>query len=122
MDDGNFVPVGEWADRAACKGKTDLFFSHRGDQSSVRKAKKICNICEVKPECLEHALHNFERYGIRAGLGPRALSKERMRRGIAQRQNQPFEHGTRSRYVRGCRCDDCRAAQTKYQRKWRETL
>jgi len=25
-----------------------------------------------------------------------------------------FEHGTRARYVRGCRCDSCRAANTAY--------
>lgn len=27
------------------------------------------------------------------------------------------EHGTRSRYVRGCRCDDCRAANRTYARR-----
>jgi hypothetical protein len=26
------------------------------------------------------------------------------------------EHGTRSRYLRGCRCSDCRAANADYRR------
>lgn len=29
-------------------------------------------------------------------------------------------HGTRSRYLAGCRCDDCTAAQRLYQRRYRE--
>ena len=31
-------------------------------------------------------------------------------------------HGTRSRYKHGCRCDDCRAANTAYQRQRRHAL
>jgi hypothetical protein len=31
-------------------------------------------------------------------------------------------HGTRKRYGAGCRCDDCRAAQRLYQRRYRERL
>ena len=27
-------------------------------------------------------------------------------------------HGTRSKYTTGCRCDDCRAANTAYQADW----
>jgi hypothetical protein len=29
-------------------------------------------------------------------------------------------HGTRQRYGAGCRCDDCKAAQCAYQRRYRE--
>lgn len=29
-------------------------------------------------------------------------------------------HGTRSKYTTGCRCDDCRAANTAYQADWAE--
>lgn len=37
----------------------------------------------------------------------------------ANRGRREFEHGTTSRYRQGCRCDDCRAAKTREQRKWR---
>lgn len=30
-----------------------------------------------------------------------------------------FEHGTVSRYRQGCRCEECRAANTRELRKWR---
>jgi hypothetical protein len=30
------------------------------------------------------------------------------------------KHGTRQRYGGGCRCDDCKAAQRAYQRRYRE--
>ena len=30
------------------------------------------------------------------------------------------EHGSTSRYVSGCRCDECRAANTAHVRAWRE--
>ena len=29
-------------------------------------------------------------------------------------------HGTRSTYVRGCRCDDCRRAHSQYAAQWRK--
>lgn len=29
------------------------------------------------------------------------------------------QHGTRSRYRKGCRCDDCRKAETEYRRRYR---
>ena len=32
------------------------------------------------------------------------------------------EHGTRARYVRGCRCQACRAANAAYQRGWRAAV
>ena len=32
----------------------------------------------------------------------------------------PANHGTRWRYETGCRCDDCRAAQASYQRRYRQ--
>jgi hypothetical protein len=30
------------------------------------------------------------------------------------------KHGTRSRYLTGCRCDECKYAQRLYQRRYRE--
>ncbi|HUP14505.1 MAG TPA: WhiB family transcriptional regulator, partial [Acidimicrobiia bacterium] len=41
-----------WQDYANCRGAdADLFFPERG--ASTRKAKAICNACDVKAECLD---------------------------------------------------------------------
>jgi hypothetical protein len=40
-----------WRERAACKGKTHLFFVERGN--NALEAKAICKTCPVKKPCLE---------------------------------------------------------------------
>lgn len=60
----------EWQERALC-AQTDpeAFFPEKG--GSTREAKRICNRCEVKAECLEYALGHDERFGIWGGLSER---------------------------------------------------
>lgn len=69
----------QWQDRALC-AQTDpeAFFPEKG--GSTREAKRICQGCEVKAECLEYALHNDERFGIWGGLSER--ERRRLKRGI----------------------------------------
>ncbi|GAA3694096.1 hypothetical protein GCM10022238_08140 [Gordonia hankookensis] len=69
----------QWQERALC-AQTDpeAFFPEKG--GSTREAKRICQGCEVKPECLEYALHNDERFGIWGGLSER--ERRRLKRGI----------------------------------------
>ena len=62
-----------WRKKAACLGRTDLFFpSHvcwvdcpddcqagraeAGRYERIRKAREVCNSCHVEAECLEWAL------------------------------------------------------------------
>jgi WhiB family redox-sensing transcriptional regulator len=56
-----------WWDLALC-AETDpeLFFPEKGGGS--RAAKQICRKCDVRAECLEDALANDERFGVRGGL------------------------------------------------------
>lgn len=61
----------EWHRHAACKGKTDLFFSDdhgRTAQKTNKDAKKICATCPVRVECAKSAVDNHERHGIWGGL------------------------------------------------------
>ncbi|GGZ38588.1 WhiB family transcriptional regulator [Streptomyces poonensis] len=51
----------------------DFFFPEPG--SSVREAKRICGMCEMRSACLEYALANDERFGVWGGLS----EKERLR-------------------------------------------
>lgn len=61
---------GQWRDAALC-AQTDpeAFFPDKG--GSTRDAKAICSRCAVRPECLQAALDNDERFGIWGGLSER---------------------------------------------------
>lgn len=63
-----------WQERALC-AQTDpeAFFPEKG--GSTREAKKVCQTCEVRNECLEAALMNDERFGIWGGLSERERRK-----------------------------------------------
>ena len=67
-----------WQERALC-AQTDpeAFFPEKG--GSTREAKKVCQTCEVRTECLEYALENDERFGIWGGLSERERRKLKKR-------------------------------------------
>lgn len=69
--------LGDWRDLALC-AQTDpeIFYPEKGESS--RPAKKVCAGCEVRAECLQDALDNRERFGVRGGLS------ERERRDLAR--------------------------------------
>ncbi|MCK7642182.1 WhiB family transcriptional regulator [Corynebacterium sp. CCM 8835] len=60
----------EWQEQALC-AETDpeAFFPDKG--GSTREAKRICQACGVRDECLEYALEHDERFGIWGGLSER---------------------------------------------------
>ncbi|PII84168.1 transcription factor WhiB [Leucobacter sp. OLJS4] len=66
-----------WQSDALC-AQTDpeAFFPEKG--GSTREAKRICESCEVRSECLDYALANDERFGIWGGLSER--ERRRLRR------------------------------------------
>lgn len=59
-----------WQEQALC-AQTDpeAFFPEKG--GSTREAKKVCQSCSVRAECLEYALEMDERFGIWGGLSER---------------------------------------------------
>ena len=65
-----------WQEKALC-AQTDpeAFFPEKG--GSTREAKRICEGCEVRSECLDYALANDERFGIWGGLSERERRKLR---------------------------------------------
>jgi WhiB family transcriptional regulator, redox-sensing transcriptional regulator len=69
---------GGWQERALC-AQTDpeAFFPEKG--GSTREAKKVCQTCEVRDDCLEAALFNDERFGIWGGLSERERRKLKKR-------------------------------------------
>lgn len=71
----------DWFMKALCKGlDPDTFFPSSKDSScnsKIKEAKKVCNGCPVKLECLTHALVNRETYGIWGGMTERKISRLR---------------------------------------------
>ncbi|MFI7407861.1 WhiB family transcriptional regulator [Streptomyces sp. NPDC049627] len=67
------LAVPDWQAQALCaQTGADFFFPEPG--SSVREAKRICGMCEMRSACLEYALNNDERFGVWGGLS----EKERL--------------------------------------------
>ena len=68
-----------WRLDALC-AETDpeAFFPEKG--GSTREAKRVCTGCAVRPECLEFALANDERFGIWGGLSERERRRVRQLR------------------------------------------
>ena len=60
----------DWQERALCaQVDGEMFFPEKG--GSTREAKRVCQGCEVREECLEYALAHRIRWGIWGGLSER---------------------------------------------------
>ncbi len=74
-----------WQDYGNCRGgDADLFFPERG--ASTRRAKAICDGCEVRDLCLDYALDNGEKFGIWGGLSERERRRARRERTVSARK------------------------------------
>lgn len=71
-------PEGHWQERAVCRSTDpEAFFPEKG--GSTREAKKVCNACDVRSECLQYALDHEERFGVWGGLSERERRKLKRR-------------------------------------------
>ena len=58
-----------YADALCAQTDPEAFFPEKG--GSTREAKRVCQSCDVRAECLEYALAHDERFGIWGGLSER---------------------------------------------------
>jgi WhiB family redox-sensing transcriptional regulator len=66
-----------WTERARCTEiGGDMFFPEHGE--SPARAKRVCARCDVRPQCLEYALSNNERFGVWGGTSE--YERRQMRR------------------------------------------
>jgi WhiB family redox-sensing transcriptional regulator len=89
VDLGLSLPEPEdWTERALC-AQTDpeAFFPEKG--GSTREAKRICQGCEVRDECLEYALENGIRFGVWGGLSE--LERRKLKPASPTRPQRFFE-------------------------------
>lgn len=73
-------PAASWRDDALCAQVDvgDLFFPEKG--GSTQAAKLVCQLCDVRQQCLDFALDTDERHGIWGGLSDRERRVLRRRR------------------------------------------
>jgi WhiB family redox-sensing transcriptional regulator len=63
-----------WRDRAACRSTphhpvdAEIFFPEPDEMDRIRAAKALCAQCPVRNVCLDTALENRDREGIRGGM------------------------------------------------------
>lgn len=70
-----------WRDLGACRGlDPDVFFPETEEESDTAKA--ICDSCDVRIACLEHALSSREKVGVWGG------TTERERRRIVRQRRR----------------------------------
>ena len=55
-----------------CEEEPEVFFpedfpTHQVRQVAIATAKRLCNTCPIKDQCLEFAIETKQRYGIWAG-------------------------------------------------------
>ncbi len=110
----------DWRGLAACKDQATRDHDpwHPPDKQAAElyaEARKVCAGCPVRPNCLAYALDALEQtgevYGMFAGLTLGELRQKAAELGRPTRK--AAQHGTRSRYVRGCRCPRCTTANAE---------
>ena len=107
---------------ANCQGlDPDLWFPPRGREGAplTARAKQVCSECVIREACLAHAIEHDEVHGTWGGLSADERRALRRRRLPEHGRRRLPEHGTRRRYQGGCRCEDCRAANAAYRRRYR---
>lgn len=73
---------GDWRELGLCQQvDSELFFPDKG--GSTKEAKRVCAACEVRPQCLEAAMANDERFGIWGGLSERERRRLKRQSGAA---------------------------------------
>jgi Transcription factor WhiB len=119
----------DWSEDAACLGLATRIrdpwtpgehLTPEETAFELHLARRICSGCLVRVECASDALRRLPiaaEHSMRGGLTPDELIDLAKQLHLPHRQRA--QHGTRSRYVAGCRCTDCRAAHATYEHERR---
>ena len=85
----------DWS-RARCIGKSELFF----DDRSTQQAKRICEDCPIKSDCLKWALEHREAWGVWGGLSYSEMRMVAVSLGYEPPNRKAEEHGTERGWAR----------------------
>lgn len=77
MKESHENPPANWWSKAECvKEDPELFFPHRQNIVQNEMAKRVCERCVVRLQCLAKSLEEPELYGVWGGVGE--LERKRM--------------------------------------------
>ena len=69
----------DWTALAACRGlSSQMFFPEDHGPYNGTEAKRVCELCDVRQECLTWALEHHETFGIWGGLNARERARLRV--------------------------------------------
>ncbi len=115
----------EWTRDAACAPRIlagddpwhpDSELPRRVQEAMYERARSVCIGCVVQTSCCRLGLELLNRDsvdGMYGGATPDQLRS--LARAIARSPRKVARHGSRSGYVRGCRCRPCRGANATYE-------
>lgn len=109
----------KWATRASCDGHVtadlDMWHPELEDERHMwERARLICAACPVLAECRAYGVHLVTTTGVDGmfgGLTPTELRRKAIE--LTGSYRKQAQHGTRAKYVRGCRCRECREANRR---------
>ena len=119
----------DWTLDAACVGMVDGNTDYWSPDPELppetqavqtHLARRICHTCPVRLDCAVaelDALSRHEPHSMRGGLTPDELLE--LAKGMGLKWRREAQCGTRSKYVSGCRCEDCRGAHRVYEHERR---
>lgn len=113
--------------------------SNSAVQQELKKCQMLCRECHIRKTAAEHREAGYThgtRYAWmkircrcdeclaakRSWNDARNMNRRVKSRGTRGEYGRQAEHGERLRYVRGCRCELCRAANAKKERERRAAL
>lgn len=105
----NIISPQPWVAEALCAeiGDGDLWFPIKGN--SARPAKRVCEVCHIRAECLKYALDNNVKHGIFGGFSERDRDKLNRGRNPLRAGGRPVRRPNGHGYA--CKCVVCRSAR-----------
>jgi len=119
----------DWTRQAACNGQAagdrdpwhpSLDATAAQERRAYGWARAVCLGCPVQVACTRYGLELLTAEpveGMYGGLRPDQLRS--LARRLERAARKQAQHGTRARYVKGCRCVGCRAENARREHERR---
>lgn len=86
LAEGQSLQGTAWEDQAKCQGLEDPFIFQAPPGERSKPAKAVCQLCDVRVDCLDYALANNENFGVWGGLDE--VERQALKNGTKPDDNQ----------------------------------